>query len=189
MAFGIDGGVFEFLSVAKDLYDHDLLDKVTENYGNLEVCDDCYSLAWDGIANIFEDFRQYFREETGVETLVFFDPVITEFYRLCAEYEAQMGAGKDRESFRKKAEAEVSQCFCLNSYDFDVLLCDGSKKGDPKLVILSGEEFYGHTELPGALSDARDTFESYCKRLKEAIGPEKPAVLLPGAEIELKEAA
>lgn len=172
MAFNIDYCTFEFLSVAKDLYDYGLLDKVLESYGSLEICDDCYSLAWDGIASAFTNFRSYFREETGVETLVFFDPVITEFYRLCALYEERRGIRKDRDLFRDEMEKEVYQCFCLSSYDFDVLLFDGSRKGGARLVILSGEEFYGHTELPGALAEARNTFKNHCERLKKALAPE-----------------
>lgn len=188
MAFNIDCCTFEFLSVAKDLYDYDLLDKVMERCGNMEVCEDCYSLAWDGIASVFEGLRQYFREETGVETMVFFDPVITEFYRLCAEYEAKTGINKDPDPFRREGEKEVYQCFCLSAYDFDVLLCDGFR-GKPRIVILSGEEFYGHSELPRALVDVRSTFETHCKRLKEALAAGKCAVIPMGTEIQSKEAA
>lgn len=172
MAFNIDYCTFEFLSVAKNLYDYGLLDKVREGCGYLEICEDYYSLAWDGIASVFTKFGSYFREETGVETLVFFDPVITEFYRLCAMYEARRDIRKDRDLFRDEMEKAVYRCFCLNSYDYDVLLCDGSRKGGAKLVILSGEEFCGYTELPGALAEARNTFENYCERLKKALAPE-----------------
>lgn len=171
MALNIDSGTFEFLSVAKNLYDHDLLDKVLEGYQNPEVCEDYYSLAWDGIASVFENFRQYYRDETAVETLVFFDPVITEFYRLCAMYEAQKGVSKKRNPLRKQMEQEVYQCFCLDSYDFDLFLCD-SRKGALKLVFLSYEEFYGHSELPGALVEARNTPERHCAWLRVALALE-----------------
>lgn len=171
MAFNIDSCTFEFLSVVKNLYDHDLLDKVLEGYQNPKVCEDYYSLAWDGIASVFEDFGQYFRDETEVEILVFFDPVITDFYRLCAMYEAQKGVSKKRNPLRKEMEQEVYQCFSLDSYDFDLFLCD-SKKGPPKLVFFSGGEFYGHSELPGALAEARNTLERHCARLRVALALE-----------------
>lgn len=168
MAFNIDSCTFEFLSVAKELYDYGLLDKVLEDYNGLEVCEDYYSLAWDGIASVFEDFRQYYKDETAVETLVFFDPVITEFYKLCAMYEAQKGVSKKRNPLRREMEQEVYQCFCLDSYDFDLFLCD-SRKGPPKLVFFSGEEFYGHLVLPGALVEARNTLERHCARLRKEL--------------------
>lgn len=79
MVFNIDCYTFEFLSVAKDLYDYGLLDKVLKTCGNMEVCEDYYSLTWEGIYQVFECFRQYYNEETGIDTMVFFDPVIAEF--------------------------------------------------------------------------------------------------------------
>lgn len=168
MAFNIDPCTFEFLFVAKELYDYDLLDKVLEGYDHLEVCEDYYSLVCDGIASVFKDFSQYYKDDTAVETLVFFDPVITEFYRLCAMYEEQKGVSKKRNPLRKQMEQEVYRCFCLDSYDFDLFLCD-SRKGAPKLVFLSYEEFYGHSELPGALVEARNTLERHCAWLRVAL--------------------
>ncbi len=186
MAFDIDYCTFEFLSVAKDLYDYGLLDKVLETVGNMEVCEDYYSIAWEGIASVFKGFRQYFVEETQMETLVFFDPVITDFYRLRVMYEANNDISEINNAFRRDGEKEVYQCFCLNSYDFDVLLYDGTH-GNPRLVILSGEEFYGHTELPRMLSEAKNTFEKHSKKLKAALITEIPTVT--ALETTEKEAA
>lgn len=178
MAFNIDLCTFEFLSVAKDLYDHGLLDKVMKTLGSMEVCEDYYSIAWEGIFHVFERFRQYYREENEMETMVFCDPVITGFYRLCAFYEAKSGIPKDRDPFRRDGETAVYQCFRMESYDFDVLLYDGAS-GCPRLVILCGEEFYGHTELPRVLSEVRDTFMEYCRKLKTALVTENPMAALP----------
>lgn len=179
MVFNIDCYTFEFLSVAKDLYDYGLLDKVLKTCGNMEVCEDYYSLTWEGIYQVFECFRQYYNEETGIDTMVFFDPVITEFYRLCAMYEARRNIRKDRDLFRDEMEKAVYRCFCLDSYDFDVLLCDGTH-GSPRLVILSGEEFYGHSELPGVLSEVRNTFMRLCGQIKEMLVTEDPGANTPG---------
>lgn len=186
MAFDIDPCTFDFLSLAKDLYDYGLLDQVLENCGSWEVCEDCYSLAWEGTANVFADFRQYYEDENGVETLVFSDPVITGFYRLCAFYEAKNGISKDRNPFRQGGERAAYQCFYMDAYDFDVRLYDGAR-GCPRLVILSGEEFYGHQELPGALAETKDTLDRCCKKLKAAIITEKPLTAVP--EYTGKEAA
>lgn len=171
--FIIDYSTFEFLSVAKDLYDYGLLDKVLKTFGNMEVCEDFYSLAWEGIYHAFECFRQYYNEETGIDTMVFCDPVITDFDRLCAMYEAQEGIDKDQNSFRQKGRREVYECFVLDSYDYDVLLYDGTH-GSPRLVILSGEEFYGHSELPRVLSEVRNTFLRLCGQIKEKLVTEDP---------------
>ena len=178
MTFNIEPCTFESLSVAKDLYDYGLLDKAMKSLSNMEVCEDYYSIAWEGIVNVFEDFRQYYKEDTGVDTMVFFDPVITEFYRLCALYDANNSVSEINNTLRQDGEKEVYQCFCLNAYDYDVLLCDGIH-GSPRLVILSGEEFYGHTELPRVLSEVKDTFAKHCKKLKEALTAEISAGTAP----------
>lgn len=186
MAFYIDPCIFEFLSVAKELYDYDLLDKALKNIGKMEVCEDWYSIAWEGIVSVFEQFRHYYKEETETDTMVFFDPVITGFYRLCAFYEAKSGISKDQDSFRQDGERAAYQCFYMDAYDFGVLLNDGTR-GRPRLIILSGEEFYGHQELPGVLAEVKYTFECYCKKLKAAIITENPVMALP--EYVEKEAA
>lgn len=188
MAFNIDPCTFECLSVAKDLYDHDLLDRVLEKSGSVELCEDYYSLAWDGIVCVFADFRQYFVDETQVETMVFFDPVITEFYELCALYDAEKDITKDLNPFRREIAKDVYQCFTLSSYDFDVRVFDGSR-GRPRVVFLDGEEFYGHSELPGALMEVRNTFESYCRRLKKELTKTALGGIPLRAEIQIKEAA
>ena len=168
MAFDIEYGTFEFLSVAKMLYDNDLLDKVLETCGNMEVCEDFYSIAWEGINIIFETFKISYNENRGIGTMVFFDPVITEFYWLCGLYESENHLDPGTAPFRQDGEGEIYQCFNLSAYDYDVLLYDGSH-GKSRLVILYGEEFYGESELPEALLDVKNTFASYCKRLKDAL--------------------
>lgn len=178
MAFNIDPYTFEFLSIAKNLYDCGLLDKVLEEYGQLEIGEDYYFLAWSGIASAFAECKQYYRDETEIGILVFFDPVITEFYRLCAMYEAQKGVSKKRDPLRRQMEQEVYQCFCLDSYDFDLFLCD-SRKGAPKLVFFYGGEFYGHSELPGALVEARNTLKRHCVHLRKVLSLDAPQADAP----------
>lgn len=190
MAFDIEPGTFDFLSVAKDLYDCDLLDKALKYIGNMEVGEDWYSIAWEGIAHVFDEFQQYYEEgtetEPGMETMVFCDPVITGFYQLCLFYEAKSGISRDNNPFRWEGESAAYQCFHLDAYDYEVLLYDGTW-GRPRLVILSGEEFYGHQELPKVLAEVKDTLKSYCRKLKAAIVTEKPVAALP--EYAEKEAA
>ena len=102
---------------------------------------------------------------------MFFDPVISEFYRLCVLYEDKTGVDKDRDPLRKEGERKVYNCFCLDAYNYDVQLYDG-EYGRPRLVILAGEEFYGHSELPEALADVRSTIEALCTHLKEVLATE-----------------
>lgn len=168
MAFNIDYGTFDFLSIAKMLYDNDLLDKILETCGNMEVCEDFYSIAWEGINAIFETFRPYYNENRGVGSMVFFDPVITEFYWLCGLYEQENQLEAGTAPFREDGENEVYRCFNLESYDYGVFLYDGSH-GKSRMVILYGEEFYGENELPEVLLDVKYTFMSYCKRIKNAL--------------------
>lgn len=173
MMFEIDPCTFECLTVAKRLYDAGLMDRVLEACGTWEVCEDYYSLAWEGICRVFKKFRQYYNDRDGIETMVFFDPVISEFYRLCALYEDKTGVDKDHDPLRKEGERNVYNCFYLNAYDYDVQLYDG-EYGSPRLVILSGEEFFGHSKLPEVLADVRDTLEAHCARLKKALAAETP---------------
>lgn len=186
MGFNIDPCTFEFLSIAKDLYDYGLLDRVLKSIGGIEVCEDWYAIAWEGIFSVFEQFRPYYKDDTEIDTMVFFDPVITGFYRLCAFYEAKNGISKECNSYRQDGEREVYQCFYMDAYDYDVRLFDGTR-GSPRLVILSGEEFCGHAELPRVLAEVRDTFGSYCRKLKAAIVTERTIAALP--EYAEKEAA
>ena len=168
MAFGIDPCTFECLAVAKRMYDAGLLDSVLKTCGTWEICEDDYSLAWEGIVRVSETFRQYYNDKDGIDTMVFFDPVISEFYRLCVMYEKKTGVDKDHDPLRDKGERDVYGCFCLDSYDYGVQLYDG-EYGKPRLVILSGEEFYSHSELPGVLADVRDTLKMNCARLEKAL--------------------
>lgn len=188
MDLSLDSGVFEFLSIAKDIYDYGLMDKVLENCGNIDICEDYYFIAWEGIAAVFQEFKQYYREETGIETMVFFDPVITEFYRLCELYEIKKRISKESNSFRKDGELEAYRRFSLDAYCYDVFLYDG-KRGRPRMVILAGEEFYGHSELPGVLAEVRNTLESCCERIKIALAIEKIEVIMPGTKEREQEAA
>lgn len=168
MIFDIDPCTFEFLVTAKRIYDAGLMDRVLETCGNWEVCEDDYSLAWEGIYKAFKKFRQYYNDRDGIETMVFFDPVISEFYRLCALYEDKVGVDKNHDPLRKEGEQKVYRCFCLDAYNYGVQLYDG-EYGKPRLVILAGEEFYGHSELPEVLTDVRSTLEAHCTQLKKEL--------------------
>lgn len=184
--FDIDPCTFNFLFIAKDLYDYDLLDKVVDTCGNMEVCDDYYSLAWEGISNVFETVRGSYNEERQEETLVFRDPVITEFYHLCSVYEEQKGVSKEDNPFRQDGERQVYQSLSMSAYDYDARTCEGIR-GGPRLVFWSGEEFCGTEELPASLAEARYAYKTYCDRLKEAIAKEQAET--SAQEIMKKEAA
>lgn len=182
--FGIDIYTFEYLALAKTMYDHGLLNMDT--CGNMEVCEDIYELVWEGIANVFQDFKIYYNQDKEWETLVFRDPVITEFYRLCSMYEKQQNISEEDNSFRQEGERAVYGCFTIQSYDYDVFLYDGSH-GSPRMVVLCGEEFCGTEELPEVLADVKNTYQTNCNRLKMALAGEDAGA--PTQEIMEKEAA
>lgn len=186
MAFVVEPETFEFLAIAKELYDCGLMEKLPEYWRSMDICEDYYSLAWEGISRVFEDFNEYYAQETGTETMVFFDSLITEFYRLCRLYEAQKNILHENNSFWKRGEREIYECFYLNAYDYDVRLYDGSR-GKPRMVILTGEEFCGHGELPGVLAEVRNTFASYCNQLKKALAAEKIGDIIFNTDTELPE--
>lgn len=182
--YDIDYWTIGFLSLAKDMYDHGILNMDT--CGNIEVCEDVGGLEWEGISAVFQDFKGYYHKEKQLETLVFRDPVITEFYRLCSLYEEQKSVSEEENPFRQNGERDVYECFRMDAYDYSLLLYDGSS-GSPRLVFLYGEEFCGTGELPVSLAEARDTFEIYCERVKMALA-EKDAGT-PAQEIIEREAA
>lgn len=182
--YEVDYWTIGFLSLAKEMYEHGILKMDT--CGDMEVCEDIYQLAWEGIEAVFQDFKGYYYKKKQTETLVFRDPVITEFYRLCSLYEEQKSVSEEENPFRQNGERDVYECFRMDAYDYSLLLYDGSS-GSPRLVLLYGEEFCGTEDLPVALAKARDTYSEYCKRIKKALAEKDDGT--PAQEIIEKEAA
>ena len=169
MLHGVEPGFFESLFLTSQLWENGLLDKFLEKCGAWPLDEDFYALAWDAMACVFEDFSVYGNEENEVEVLVFSDPVISEFYRLCALYQAKNPNTENR--YLQSTEREVYDSLSIDAYDYDCRLYDGSH-GRARLVILTWPEFYGHSELPGALAEVRRVFESATRRLRQELGLE-----------------
>lgn len=162
----LEPGCFESLFLVSQLQENSLLNKFLKTCGSWTLDEDYYAISWEAMNCVFADFAVYSSEEE-IETLVFFDPVIYEFYRLCTLYELKNpGAENVR---RQNAEREIYGILSLNAYDYDCRLYDGSH-GRPRLVILTGPEFYGHSELPGALAEVRSTLEEHSVQLRRELG-------------------
>lgn len=166
MLHELEPGFFESLLIVSQLRENGLLDKFLKNCGSWGLDEDYYAVAWEAINCVFADFSIYGSEEE-IETLVFFDPVISEFYRLCALYQARNPGAKN--PYRQSAERNAYNSLSLDAYDYDCRLYDGSH-GRARLVFLTGPEFYGHSELPGALAEVRSTLEEYSGRLRRELG-------------------
>jgi hypothetical protein len=185
--------LWECLYVMKQVYDHDPKAHLLQFYGNNVIDgDDIYEVSMNALNQFFVDTRYYFNEEKEIETHVFFDPIITECWKLCDEYEAQNNLQPKDDEFRRGLESSLESALYVPDYSYDGRwYADTKRRGGCRLVLLCGCEFYGHCYLPAALSEAYDAFIHYRKRLKEALNSTGGAeiVTLPVAKLSEKEAA
>lgn len=172
----IDTCIWEALYVIKALYDHGKHEDMLKWFGGRELnSDDYYEIASDAITCVFADTKVYYNEDKEIEVFVFFDPVITEFYRLLERYERERGIREEDDLFRREMNRSLESGLCYNSFDYGHRLYDHPEKPHGcRLVLLLGCEFYVHYEVaPGLL----DIYEAYCQqvqRLKEELGLELP---------------
>lgn len=164
--------IFECLYVMKQLYDHPSGEKIVEQYCDCVVDGDCfYELSLDAAMGIFKDSRDYYNEENEVSTLVFMDPMITEFCELCERYEAQRGIAAEDNIFRKEFGRAVDLAIRFDSYDYGYWFYDGRLgHGRKRLVFLSGCEFADHYVLPEALLNIYDALTLQLQNLRRELG-------------------
>jgi len=126
-----------------------------------------------------------------VDTLVIFDPLVDELCRLLAQHEISCGVTPGESDLRREAVADITRAFDLDDYmdgyyvyDYDFRVYD-TGHGRKRLVMLSGVEFCGLRQVPGALADVHNALEGQVRRLRRELGIEQPAV----ADANEKEAA
>lgn len=171
--------VFQNLSMAKQLSDCGFLEPFLKLCGNQSVGEeDYYGLVWDAISCIFPDATGYWNQEIEVDAIVIFDPLVDEFCRLLAQYEMMNGITPGESDLRHEAATYVGQAFDLDDYtdgyllyDYDFRIYD-TGHGRKRLVVLTGMEFCGFRELPGALANVRCALEYQIQRLRGELGLE-----------------
>lgn len=181
----IDPCLIQNLRMLKQLYDGGHLKKLMARYENAELDDEWLSLTWEALECVFEEVHTYYNREDEIGTVVFFDPVITEFARLCRRCEVEKENDPNLAQILQSAYRGLDECFSLDSYDYGYRL---PEKGRERLVFLYGEEFCSEEELPGALADAYDTMQYHTDRLRNALSQREKVIQLPVTEME-KEAA
>lgn len=185
--------LWEALYVLKSLYDHGKGKNLFDSYAAQNIDgDDWYEMAMEAVGQIFEDTRCYYNEEKEIEVNVFFDPMITEFFRLCAQYEATNGILPEGNQFRQDLYRSIRTGFAFNSYSYDFRVYDDpSKKNGCRIVLLFYCEFCNHYEAVDGLLDVYDSFEYYLQRLKAEMRLVRKGeiLLLPEKSLEEKEAA
>ena len=185
--------LWEALYILKALYDHGKGEKLVNRYRDREVDgDDMYEIAMEAIGYVFADTRFYYDEEKEIDVNVFFDPMITEFFRLCEQYEAEDGVPPENDPYRQELYQAIDTGFSFNSYSYIYrVYTDTSKKNGCRIVLLFYCEFCTHYEVPGGLLDVYDAFEEQTLRLKRELGMVKPCEVLtmPALHTEEQEAA
>ena len=181
---------FQNLFITKRLWDAGAGNSFFDQCGSFPVdTEDDYELFYSGISSVYKETCNYYNEDKELETLVFFDPLMDEFFTLCREYERRKGIAREDNSLRSHGQQEVYKSFGFMDYCCDWWLCD-EQHGRPRLIILIDCNFCGHYLLPGAIADSRNELESQIRILKKALAElePQPIIALP-IEIEIKEAA
>lgn len=181
---------FDNLCVAKQLWDAGAGNRFFDHCGSFPVdTEDYYELFYYGVASVYKETCNYYNEEKEIETLVLFDPLMDEFFRLCREYEQRKGISREDNPYRRQGQTEVHDSFGFVDYCCDWWLCD-EQHGRPRLVILFDCNFCGHHALPGAIADSRSELESQIIGLRNALAKlePQPVITLP-IQTEMKEAA
>ncbi len=165
---------FDNLYLAKQLWDTDAGSSFFDHCGLFPAdTEDYYELFYCGVADVYKETFNYYNDEKEVETLVLFDPLIDEFFRLCREYERRKGISRDSNSLRSRGQQEIHDSFGFMDYCCDWWLRD-EQHGRPRLVILFDCNFCGHHMLPGAVAASRRELESQIIGLKKALADLEP---------------
>ena len=183
--------LWETLYVLKSVYDHDPNASVLRSYGDIVLDGDfIYEIAEDAIFQIFADTREYYDDEKEMTVYVFFDPIITDFWRLCDEYELRFHVQPEDNKYREDMNRALVSALDVPDYSFAARwYTDTKRKTGCRLVMLCDCEFYGFHWLPEALSNAYDAFLCYTKQLKEALGDRKQGEVIELQEQGWREAA
>ncbi len=166
-----DTYLWQGLYILKKMYDHNCGEQLLAEYSGQPMdSDDFYSISMEAIGYIFEDVRQYYNSALERETFVFFDPVISEFYKLCEKYEQQTKTPKDYNPYRRDMHRALASDLQFDSYDYDWLeYSDTNRKSGCRLVLLIGIEFGSYYQLPEGLLEARASYRYHRDRLKKEL--------------------
>ena len=171
--------LWDTIFVLKTVYDHDPESPIFREYADVVLDGDLiYEIAEKAIGQFFTDTREYYNEEDEIVTYVIFDPIITQYWTLCDEYEKRLQLDPKENLFRKDMDRALDSALFINDYCYDYTWYSDTKhEYGCKLVLLCCCEFWSYHWIPTALSEAYDAFVYYTKLIKEAIAElEKPEI-------------
>ena len=188
----INDYLWEGLYILKSMYDHDENASILKWYRDSTLdADDMYEIAVNATGGVFQDTRNYYDEEKEYEIYVFLDPIITEFWKLCEEYEARTGVEKENSIYRKELLSAIDSALYIPDYSYGAYSYEDTKRRcGCRLVMVLGIEFGHHYMLPGALCEAYEAFEMMAKRVRNALEEldEQKVVVFPAPQEERRAA-
>ena len=164
--------VWDSLFLLKKAHNHDQSSKLLQKYAKEKLSDDdFYDIAWCIVPEFYSDIRVYWNEESYSHSIVIFDPIITNFWHLCDEYEKRLHLKLGDNCFRKQMKRvfESAMCFDSNEYYDYISYDDTSKKNGCRFVLRLGYEFCEDYSLAYALIQIYDAFVSLTTRIKAAM--------------------
>lgn len=167
----VDVYLWETIFTLKAVYDHNPDAPVLRLYKSAVMNGDYVDeIAENSIDQFFTDTRVYYNEEKEILTYVFYDPIITNFCKLCDEYEKCLQLKPEENQFKNELKHDIYSALDIPDYSYDVgLYCDTAWKNGCRIVMLCYCEFYSYHMIPAALKEAYDAFAYHTSRLKEAI--------------------
>ena len=187
--------LWETLYAIKAVYDHDPKAQIFQLYKDTAIDgDDLFEIAENAINQFFDDTREYFNEDNEVATYVFFDPIITQYWKLCDEYEKRLQLDPKENRFRSDMNRALESALYIPDYSYNAAWYSDTKhKNGCRIVILCYLEFNTYHWIPTALSEAYDAFVHYTQQIKAAIAevdqPKIGGLKGPGCQDQRKKVA
>lgn len=178
----------EMLYAAKTLYDAGLWERFSHmltldfyQYEGEEFTfdpEDGFILYNIAISSVFETAKGYFNEKKETEIMVFWDPLMYRYNKLCREYEARRGIVEIENPYVREAEQALNKAMTFSSYSYEYRYYTGTKSPkDSKLVFIQDPEFCNQWEVPAGLVELREFYLEGIKRLEAELAPKKGSKL------------
>ncbi len=173
--------MWEGLYVLKQLYDYGFGENLLHEYSSIELDGDYIGdIAMRAVFEVFEDTRDYYNNEIEVETYVFFDRTINEFFETCRTYEKHNQLLPEENKHRKAMEKEANYALSFNSYSYDYCIYSGDDPHEPCRVVLCLHcEFCAIHEIPGGLVELRSALITHTEEMKRDMSAVGRTNILP----------
>ncbi len=173
--YEINDWLWETIYILKIVYDHNPEASVLRSFKERDVDgDDVYEIAESAIDQFFADTRSYYNEELDLSVYVFFDPLITDFWKLCDEYEKRLCLEPEENKYRNEMGRALDSALYIGDYSYDARwYTDTNHKSGCRLVLLCYCEFCGYHWIPAALSEAYDAFVHYTALIRKELAEMK----------------